>query len=231
MKNKLQSGLFIGLSIIFLSSNVNSNMNHAYAETLSNQQYMLEIKPNTIQDQIQELPPEPTTNQSEPELLPEPFTFSLDQLLVDFGLLSPTNPIIRSNAVTINQGSANGYTFQIFENRQLSTEDKQSLIPDTSCDNGSCTQEIASSWQTLLSYGLGYRCENVSGSSCISGFNDTSHYKRLPSMQNNEKPEVVLISNNNKSSQANIIYRLNVANTQKNQLYTNTVTYIASPNY
>ena len=37
------------------------------------------------------------------------FRFSISNLLIDFGTLTPTNPVKRTNTLTVTNGSANGY--------------------------------------------------------------------------------------------------------------------------
>src|SRR3989304_7245459 len=50
-----------------------------------------------------------------------PFSVSLSSDIVDFGTLSPTNPIIRTMDLSTNSLTAYGYSVLVFENGPLTT--------------------------------------------------------------------------------------------------------------
>src|ERR1035437_826594 len=77
-----------------------------------------------------------------------PFSISLSSNLVDFGTLSPTNPIIRTVDLAINSQTTYGYSVLIFEDGPLTTipPATKTFIPDTTCDNGACGTENAAQW-------------------------------------------------------------------------------------
>ncbi len=194
----------------------------ASATTLSNQNYFLEtqqIIPGNAENQTKT---EATPIQTTTESLPSPFVFSLSDMFVDFGKLSATNPVTRTTMLSIVPGSANEYSIQAFEDHELSTSENK-IIPDTTCDNGSCTQDRATLWNSILSYGLGYR-EN--------GFSLQKGYKRFANASKNEPAQVIMNGDNQDTKrQTTVTYKVNISNTQPIGMYTNTVTYIAVPNF
>ena len=194
------------------------------AATVSNQNYSLEMQhvapgtPETVakNDEKIDAPPPPPPLSS-----PPPFVFSLSDTIVDFGKLSATNPVTRTNTIDIVPGSAGGYSMQAFEYHELSANNN--MIPDTTCDNGTCTQETASVWESILSYGLGYR-EN--------GFGLQGEYKRFANASKNEPAQAIMSGgNHNTESHTTVTYKVNISKSQPIGLYQNIITYIAVPNF
>lgn len=160
------------------------------------------------------------------------FAFSISQTSINFGSLTPTTFVNRTNTLTISNGSANGYSVTAFENRQLLSPASGALIPDTTCDDGTCTQSTSAAWTNTLTYGFGYRCDNVSGTDCASGFSNATYYKQFSDNSASETPVSAMTGTNvGKNKQVQITYRVNIANTQAAGTYTNVITYIATPTF
>lgn len=162
-----------------------------------------------------------------------PFSILLSSNLVNFGILSPTNPIIRTVDLSIDSLKTYGYSVLVFENEPLTTipPASKTFIPDTTCDNGVCGIENASEWINTLTYGFGYRCDNVTGIDCDSSFAKTNFYKHFPNLAGNDDLQSIMagIGSNNKASR--ISYKVNVSGTQAQGIYSNIITYIAVPNF
>jgi hypothetical protein len=173
-----------------------------------------------------------------------PFAFSLSETLIYFGPLSPTNPIARTSKLSISSASANGYSVIAFEDRELSAAAKSDLaavasdatsgaiIPDTSCDNGLCSETISAPWTNPLTYGFGYRCDNIAGSDCLADFSDSTLYKQFANNSKNEMPETILSGTNERQENiSQITYKVNISGAQPKGSYQNVITYIAVPNF
>ncbi len=161
-----------------------------------------------------------------------PFAFSISQTLIDFGTLTAANPITRTANLTISIGSANGYSVTAFENHQLLSPAGGSLIPDTTCDAGTCSQTTAAAWTSSLTYGFGYRCDNTTGTDCSTDFSGSTFYKQFADNSISEAPQTVMTGANvgrNKISQ--VTYKVNISSTQAAGFYNNAITYIATPKY
>jgi hypothetical protein len=161
-----------------------------------------------------------------------PFRFSITGLEINFGSLTPTNPVTRTNILTISNGSANGYTVKAYEDHSLLKVGTGSLIPDTTCDGGTCNEITSSAWTNTLTYGFGYRCDNLSGTDCASGFTTSTFYKQFANNTYNESPVAVMNGINvgrNKSVQ--ITYKVNVSGTQAPGDYFNQIIYLAVPTF
>ena len=160
------------------------------------------------------------------------FAFSVSSTSIDFGVLPPTEPVTRTNNLTISNGSANGYAVTASENHQLLVAASGALIPDTTCDNGTCTQSSSSDWTNTLTYGFGYRCDNITGTDCASGFATSALYKQFADNSLGETAQNVMNGANvGRNKQATITYKVNISNTQAAGLYTNVITYIATPTF
>ncbi|HLD01489.1 MAG TPA: hypothetical protein VJC10_01305 [Patescibacteria group bacterium] len=161
-----------------------------------------------------------------------PFTFSISSTLIDFGVLTATNPVTRKNVLFVSNGSAAGYSVLVYENHELLVPASGALIPDTSCDTGTCSQTSSAAWTSTLTYGFGYRCDNLSSIDCASGFSDANTYKQFANSAKDESPQAVMSSSNvGKEKESEITYKVNISGTQPAGFYTNVITFIATPTY
>jgi hypothetical protein len=207
----------------------------AHAATASNDNFQLDIE--QFDAPVEEQIPTPTpTTKPEPQgspgiaFIPSEFTFSLSEPLIDFGILSATNPITRTTTLNVlSPGS--GYQVFTFSNHVL-LSNKNSAIPDTTCDNGSCSELTASLWENNLTYGFGFRCDSLSPNLCPDDFKNENTFRQFSDRGKNERPLPVLQSNlPTKNHEARITYKVNTSGTQAKEAYENTVTYIAVPNF
>lgn len=158
------------------------------------------------------------------------FQFSMSSTSIDFGTLSATNPVTRSQTLTVTNGSAFGYQVTGSENHPLQSGNDS--IPDTTCDSGTCNQSTSSIWANTLSYGFGYRCDNLSGTDCSTGFANVNNYKHFADASIKETPVAVMTGTNvGKNKQATITYKVNIAATQAGGTYTNQINYVATPTF
>ncbi len=161
-----------------------------------------------------------------------PFRFTISNTNINFGTLTATNPVTRTNTLTVSNGSAFGYSVTAFENHQLLNPPTGQLIPDTACDNGLCTENVSAQWTNTLTYGFGYRCDDVVGTDCSSDFSTSNYYKQFADLSNNESPGTVMSGTNvGRSKQAQITYKVNISGTQAAGQYSNVITYIATPTF
>lgn len=249
------------LTIYFLIISIPSK---TYSQTMSNDNYILQLhgidattSKTTTKDSALGASDQPAPKpQTEPKYKIElgflhnksksPFTFSISETLIYFGTLSPTNPITRSNKLSVSSRSANGYSVIAFTNRELlasATSDvtpgasevpspSAEVIPDSSCDNGLCSEFSPAPWTNILTYGFGYRCDNVIGTDCAKGFLDLNFYKQFANNSKNEIPQKILSATNGKIDKiVQITYKVNISGTQALGSYNNTITYIAVPNF
>lgn len=160
------------------------------------------------------------------------FRFTVTEQLVDFGTLTPGTAITRTHSLLVSNGSANGYTVTATESSQLMDPSAGQVIPDTSCDNGTCTQSTSAAWTSALTYGFGYRCDNEIGSDCASGFSDSTYYKQFADGSIGEAGQSVMNSSNvGTNRKVRITYKVNISTSQPAGFYRNIVTYVATPTF
>jgi hypothetical protein len=158
-----------------------------------------------------------------------PFSFRISSTEIDFGTLNATNPVTRTNTLTVSNGSASGYQVTASENHALLNIAYGKTIPDTACDSGPCTPSTSGPWTSTLTYGFGYRCDNISGTDCASGFTTSTYYK--PFIASPSAQAVMLGSNVGRNKQCQITYKVNISGTQAAGTYANTIMYIATPTF
>lgn len=157
----------------------------------------------------------------------KPFMFSISDSSINFGEIKPGEPLTRTQTITLVPGSANGFQVVGIENHPLRSESKHE-IPNTNCDNGNCTNVLSDVWSLPLTYGFGYRCENVAGQACLAGINNTM-YKRFSNLEAGELPSLILFSSTNNRSEAVIEYKINIPGNQPQDGYRTTINLLAVP--
>ena len=158
------------------------------------------------------------------------FTFTVSPTSLDFGTIDPTSPVTRTNILDV-LSTASGYSVTALENHSLETVNA-TTIPDTTCDSGVCTTTTSAPWTSNLTYGFGYRCDNVVLTDCVTGF-AADYYKPFPNLALVQSPQVVMQNSAGSPSdkQSQVTYKVNVSGSQIPGVYTNTITYVASPNF
>jgi hypothetical protein len=158
-----------------------------------------------------------------------PFAFSISSTFIDFGTLNATNPVTRTNVLTVSNGSAHGYQVTASESQPLSIPAYGAFIPDTTCDSGTCTPSTAAAWTSTLAYGFGYRLDNVSSTDCATGFSDSTFYKPFAA---SPSAEIVMQgANAGRNKQCQVTYKVNISGNQQAGTYTNKIMYIATPTF
>lgn len=159
-----------------------------------------------------------------------PFSFRISSIFIDFGPVTPGAPVTRTNNLMISNGSAYGYTVLARENHPLRVSSSGISIPDTTCDSGTCNETASGAWTSLTTFGFGYRCDNVSGTDCQSGFASIDNYRQFASSEAAELAFPVMTGVNvGRNIQSQITYKVNVSATQAAGQYENYITYIAVP--
>lgn len=161
------------------------------------------------------------------------FKFTISNQIIDYGILTPTNPIIRENLLKIFNTSSGYFSVYTYQNHPLTHSSSSAIfIPDTSCDNGACTHFISSTWENTLTYGFGYSCENMKTASCMPDFPNTNYFKQFPNLTDKEEPQPVIRGSKNANEiVAGIIHKVNVSTSQPQQKYSNKINYLLVPGY
>lgn len=160
------------------------------------------------------------------ELKPSLFSMSNSTNILNFGEIKPGEPLLRSNTLTIIPGSAPGFQVSAYVDHQLRSSIK-SEIPHTSCDNGNCTDVLPDTWALPLTYGFGFRCDNLQGKSCDMNIKET--YKRFAGLDAKESPTTILHSNDSITSIVEFSHKINIPGNQTLTGYKSNLFLISSP--
>jgi hypothetical protein len=209
----------------------------ASAQIMSNQDYILNFNPAPNVAATESAIKNPDSikqkNVNSKVITTKPFSIQLSSDIVDFGTLIPTNPIIRTVDLAIENPPIYGYSIVAYENEppSLTSQINNIFIPDTTCDDGQCSAQSASEWTNVLTYGFGYRCDNLSGTDCDDSFTNPNFYKHFPNISNNDNLQPIMMGIGSKNTKTRISYKVNVSKAQNQGKYRNVITYIAVPSF
>lgn len=228
MKTKAFSFFFVILPFSFLLLPLGS----ARALTMANPSYTLEGETNFAVEEKEPVLPKVLGEQTEKPKVNIPFAFSVAPVVLDFGTLAPTVPVNRATTLSLSHAQALGYTVVAFENDEL-TNAQANRIPDTTCDDSACSESRTANWINPLTFGFGYRCDNVIGSDCPNDFAIGEKVFTQFTNRAKQERETLILKNSvsGRSKKAVITTKLNVSGTQELGHYENTVTFIAIPNF
>lgn len=157
-----------------------------------------------------------------------PFTFTVSDLSIAFGSLTPGTPSTDTNTLTVSAGGAGGYQVLAQENHVLRS-DQGSNLADTTCDGSSCDETDADPWTQNTTYGFGF---NMSGDDIPADFVDSTYFRQFADIESAESAQIVMSSNSIASSSlATVTYKVNISSVQEAGNYENAITYIAVPAY
>lgn len=199
----------------------------ALAATMTNDNYSVDKQSVQIQPFVTE-PPKPKEvteehlssgdNYTVNTTLDGPFSFSLSQNTISFGEIQPTNPVIRDLVVRLT--SFGGYQILTAANHPLQKQNGI-FIPDTTCDNGSCSEFTAAPWLNTLTYGFGYQTTRM----------EENYYKQFADILRNEAFQAISSGTKAQNIEEKVTLRINTSGTQETGAYTNTIFYIATPDF
>ncbi len=160
-----------------------------------------------------------------------PFSFSISDISMEFGTLTPSSPSTQTTNLTVSFGGAGQYLVTAIEETPLKTFDGLNSIPDTSCDGGvnTCTTTSAKVWASTTKYGFGY---NMSGNDIPADFTDSTYFRPFPDRSAAASPVTLMSSTNvGKSRQSTVTFKINISNVQPAGTYRSVVNFTATPSY
>ena len=159
------------------------------------------------------------------------FSFTISDLSIDFGTLTPQTLTDLTNTLTVTSGGGGGYQVTARENDLLKTAAGTASIPDTACNGGAqtCDETTAQPWTSNTQYGFGY---NMAGNDIPSTFINSTYFRPFPSLAASEDPAIVMSNTQvGKSRTATVTYRLNISGSQAAGDYENYIVFVATPTY
>jgi hypothetical protein len=168
---------------------------------------------------------------------------SASSTTIPFGSLSTANAFfVGCHRLSVSTNASSGFATSIEENKPLHTTGS-TTISDTTCDSA-CSHVATSTWATATNNGFGYSCENISGngmcnSSSSLPLGGVTSYRNIACTGGAgadncnaavEASQVFMSTSSPVSAQdVRVHYKISISGTQPAGVYSNTVTYIATP--
>ncbi|MCW1949374.1 MAG: hypothetical protein KIH89_002925 [Candidatus Shapirobacteria bacterium] len=166
----------------------------------------------------------------------EKFSFSISDISLDFGSLTPNIGSTQSNTISITTPSGKGYEILTIANHPLQTI-ASATIPDTTCDT-SCTISSSGVWSSSTKYGFGFNAIGINSSGAATNigtssyFTDSTYFRPFAATSRSESPQTVMSENSPvKNRSARITYKINISRNQPSGDYENLINLIAIPKY
>lgn len=160
-----------------------------------------------------------------------PFELRISNNFIDYGIISATIPLYRTFNITVNGGD-NGFIVYGYQNNPLWFSGSKTFIPDTTCDNGYCSEVSSALWENTLTYGFGYRCNRKDGSICPIDFKTINYYKQFADTSKKEVMQTIVSQKAGPiKTSAEVLLKLNTSKQQSEGDYNNRITLIAVPGY
>lgn len=160
-----------------------------------------------------------------------PFKFSISNININFGTLTPNTPSTATTTLTVSFGGAGQYQVTAAELGPMTSLSAGNTIADTQCDGGAntCTESLAKPWTSNSAYGFGY---NMSGNDIPSDFINSTYYRPFPDRNAGESAAVVMSSSNvGKNRQATVTFKVNVSPVQPAGTYQTIINFVATPSF
>lgn len=231
LNSPITTGTFLTI-LLFIYILLLLSPQKALAEVMEDGRYKLQL------EEVSDSDPTPTVSKKESFTLPSPTptpppvrAYGQSEIVVSddfvqFGSLSPTNPVLRQLKFSLFSPYAPFALYQQM-NHELQN-DPGNTIPATSCDNGSCTTTQASLWKNTLTYGLGVRCENTVGTICPDDFIEHNTFRPLGVTASNTASVIATGATADRNTFV-LSYKLIVPGTQAPGNYQASLIYILVP--
>lgn len=155
------------------------------------------------------------------------FSFTISDLTIDLGNLTPGTFSNDTNILTVS-APGQGYSVATYATHRLANN-LGDVIPDTTCNTGTCTESSAQAWTSTSIYGFGY---NAAGADVTSDFVDTTYFRPFPDRSLGDSPATIMSSlAAGQGRTATITYRVNVSGSQAAGNYETQIIYLATPVY
>lgn len=158
---------------------------------------------------------------------------------VPFGTISPDTFKAGCQDLTLSTNASSGYIITAQEGTSLKDASTSQIISDTTCDTAACTESTGAAWATATAnQGLGYWCENITGTPCAAAGDTTAEHRQFACLgvdadcnpgTGAETAQTVMTGVSPVSAnKGRVHYKLSVSSTQAAGSYANTITYIAT---
>lgn len=158
------------------------------------------------------------------------FSFTISDVSINLGTLASGAHNTDSNVLTVSTRGAGGYTVYAYEQHPLRlSSDDTTIVPDTTCNTGTCSESDADPWTNTAIPGFGF---NANGSTVPTDFVNSTYFRQFANQAGAETMQVVMdsstIANNDT---ATITYKAGISGNQAAGDYATGVVYVAVPGF
>lgn len=160
-----------------------------------------------------------------------PFTFSISDTNVDFGVLDANSPKLAKTDLTVSFGSAGQYQVTAAELGPLTSISGGEQIVDTVCNGGAhtCSEQKAKVWDANSAIGFGY---NMTGDDVPVDFVNSKYFRPFPDLNAKESPALIMSNSNvQRSRQSRMNLKINVSPLQTAGSYRTILSFVATPSF
>ncbi len=159
---------------------------------------------------------------------------------VAFGTLQISDFIDAAQKLKVATNAESGYSVTTQESTEMQLIGATgpisgTTIPDTTCDDGTCTEAAGVGWTDPDANGLGYSLDNVTGTPASFEYNDDASgflARQFPNIGNGETAyEIMNSTGPSNTEEAYVCYRITISSVQQAGTYENDVMYIATANF
>lgn len=157
------------------------------------------------------------------------FAFSISDLDIPLGSLTPGVHSTGNNILTISTKGAGGFSVYAYQVNPLRHTSGTPDIPNTTCDSGTCTISTAGVWIDQSIPGFGF---NADGTTAQSDFIDTTYFRPFANDEVAEQMQPVMSSPNVANDETvTITYKAGISSLQAAGDYETSIIYVAVPGY
>ncbi len=167
-----------------------------------------------------------------------PLSFSISNLDLNFGTLTPNIGSTVTNTLTISTPTGRGYDILAIADHFLKSIGGNSTIPDTKCDSGTCSESVSGVWASNSTYGFGFNAIGVNSSMVATGvgtsnyFTNSTYFRQFADNSSGETAKIIMSESTPvKDHSALITYKINISPAQPAGTYQNSINFIAVPKY
>lgn len=158
------------------------------------------------------------------------FAFTISDVSINLGTLTSGAHSTDSNVLTITTRGGGGYTVYAYEQHPLRlSSDDTTIIPDTTCNTGVCSETDADPWTNTSIPGFGF---NASGTTVPADFVNSTYFRQFANQAAAETMQTVMNSSNIANSDtATITYKAGISGSQAAGDYATGIVYVAVPGF
>lgn len=157
------------------------------------------------------------------------FSFRVSQTALDLGELTTDVHNTASHTVTITTKGAGGYNVYAYEINPLRHSNGVTIIPDTTCNAGTCSETTAQVWTTQAVSGFGF---NANGNDVAADFVNNTYFRQFANREAAESMQSIMSSANvGEARTATITYKAGPEDNQAAGNYQTGIVYVAVPGY